>query len=198
MGLKDTINNNNKESNQNRARAMIFFRHHLHEALKAEYLTVKGLLILWNSLKEKFDHLKLLHLRLQDYKSINEYNSAMFRISSQMKLYGEKITKEDMLEKMFSTFHALNILLQQQYREKVAEQNNELLMKNHETRPTSSVPIPEVNTARINNNNHERGRGRGRRYGCGSKYMTSVKHEEICYRCGIEGIGDVPIVRPNI
>ena len=58
-----------------------------------------------------------------------------------------------MLEKTFSTFHASNVLLQQQYREKgfkkyseliscllVAEQNNELLMKNHETRPSGSNP----------------------------------------------------------
>ncbi|XP_068328772.1 uncharacterized protein [Pyrus communis] len=38
-------------------------------------------------------------------------------ISSQMKLCGETITEEDMLEKTFSTFHASNVLLQQQYRE---------------------------------------------------------------------------------
>ena len=82
----------------------------------------------------------------------------MFRISSQLKLCGEKVTDEDMLEKTFSTFHASNLLLQQQYREKgfkkysqliscllVAEQNNELLMKNHEARPTGSAPFPEVN-----------------------------------------------------
>ena len=71
-----------------------------------------------------------------------------------------KITNEDMLEKTFSTFHASNVLLQQKYREKgfrkyseliscllVAEQNNELLMKNHEARPTGSAPFPEVNAA---------------------------------------------------
>ena len=99
-----------------------------------------------------------MHLRLQDYKTVSEYNSAMFRISSHLELCGEKVTDEDMLEKTFSTFHASNLLLQQQYREKgfkkysqliscllVAEQNNELLMKNHEARPTGSAPFPEVN-----------------------------------------------------
>ncbi|KAJ9558153.1 hypothetical protein OSB04_012767 [Centaurea solstitialis] len=66
----------------------------------------------------------------------------MFRITSQLTLCGKKITDEEMLEKTFSTFHASNMLLQQQYRERgfkkycdliscllVAEQNNELLMK---------------------------------------------------------------------
>ncbi|KAL0365064.1 UNVERIFIED_CONTAM: hypothetical protein Sangu_0604000 [Sesamum angustifolium] len=110
----------------------------------------------------------------------------MFRISSQLKLCGEQITDADMLEKTFSTFHASNMLLQQQYREKgftkyfeliscllVAEQNNELLLKNHEFRPTGSAPFAEVNVATRNHYNHEsyrgRGRGRGRNHsrGCG-------------------------------
>ena len=99
-----------------------------------------------------------MHLRLQDFKTVTEYNSVVFRISSQRKLCTGNITDSDMLEKTFSTFHALNMLLQQQYREKgfkkyseliscllVAEQNNELLMKNHELYPTSSTPFPKVN-----------------------------------------------------
>ncbi|GKC41294.1 hypothetical protein Tco_1059016 [Tanacetum coccineum] len=87
-----------------------------------------------------------------------------------------------MLEKTFSTFHASNMLLQQQYRERgfkkyhelisvllVAEQNNELLMKNHQARPTGSTALPEANATsnvrgrgRGNNRENERGRGRGR------------------------------------
>ena len=82
------------------------------------------------------------HLRLQDYKSVSEYNSALFKITSKLKLGGEKITEADKLEKTFSTFHANNIVLQTQYRKKgfvkysqliscllVAEKNNELLLK---------------------------------------------------------------------
>ena len=115
-----------------------------------------------------------MHLRLQDYKIVSEYNSSMFRISSQLKLCGEKVTDEDLLEKTFCTFHASNLLLQQQYREKgfkkysqliscllVAEQNNELLMKNHEARPTGSAPCPEVNVTAYQPHNQIQGRGRG-------------------------------------
>ncbi|KAI5666713.1 hypothetical protein M9H77_16566 [Catharanthus roseus] len=111
MGLGDTIKENNTTLNQDRAKTMIFLRHHLHEDFKVEYLTVKDLHILWNKLKERYDHLKLvvltkarydwLYLRLQDFKSINEYTS--------------------------------------------------LLMKNHETRSTSSIPFPEVNATRASN-----------------------------------------------
>ena len=78
----------------------------------------------------------------QNSPEINE------KISSQLKLCRDNITEEDMLEKTFTTFHASNVLLQQQYRERrfteysqliscllVAEQNNELLMKNHQSVP---------------------------------------------------------------
>nr|XP_017239229.1 PREDICTED: uncharacterized protein LOC108212006 [Daucus carota subsp. sativus] len=188
MGLGDTIKEGNVKTEQEKAKAMIFLRHHLHEGLKTEYLTVKDPLNLWNDLKERYDHQKTvilpkarydwLHLRLQDYKSVSEYNSAMFKITSQLKLCGENVTDKDMLEKTYSTFHANNMLLQQQYRERgftkyselisvllLAEQNNELLMKNHQARPTGSTPFPEVNA--VTNNDFGRGRGRGRGFGRG-------------------------------
>ena len=119
--LGETIKDGNNASNQDKAKAMIFLRHHLHEGLKAKYLTIKDSLVLWNNLKERYDHQKTvilpkarydwMHLRLQDYKTVSEYNSAMFRISSQLKLFGEKVTDENMLEKTFSTFHVSNLLL---------------------------------------------------------------------------------------
>ena len=59
--------------------------------------------------KSRYDR---MHLRLQDFKSVNEYNSALFKISSQLKLCGDNITEEDMLEKTFTTFHASNVLLE--------------------------------------------------------------------------------------
>jgi len=43
----------------------------------------------------------------------------------------------------------------------VAEQNNELLMKNHEARPAGVAPFPEVNASQHNHFRKARGRGRG-------------------------------------
>ncbi|XP_056694867.1 uncharacterized protein [Spinacia oleracea] len=195
---------------------MIFLRHHLHEGLKTEYLTVKDPQILWSNLKKS--------------------QPAMFKITSQLKLCGEKITDADMLEKTYSTFHANNVVLQTQYREKdfekyseliscllVAEQNNELLMKNHEAPPTGSTPFPGVNVTshygiESKNKDHAsssgrdrgqwRGRGRGfggygRGRGCYSKISHSLQKWDrkdgkgdkgksenvtsVCYRCGGKG-----------
>ena len=164
---------------------MIFLRHHLDEGLKNEYLTIKNPLVLWKNLKERYDHQKTvilhkarydwMHLRLQDFKTIVEYNSALFKISPKLQLCGEKITESYMLEKTYSTLHASNVLLQQQYRERrfakyfesiscllVAEQNNESLLQNHQSRLTGSASITEVNVASSSGRGCSRGRGHGR------------------------------------
>ena len=237
MNLGETIKEGNATSIQEKAKAMIFLCHHLHEELKMEYLTIKDPCILWKNLKQRYDHQKTvilpkaryewMHLRLQDFKSVSDYNSALFKISSKLLLCGEKITDADMLEKTFSTFHASNMLLQQQYREKgfkqyseliscllVAEQNNELLMKNHESRPTGTTPFPEVNAVNFNNRGRGRGRGRDRGRGRNSYYFrgghsnhpnfkrttrnddhkgkapqgkNSKDDEHKCFRCGMTG-----------
>ena len=70
-------------------------------------------------------------------------------------------------------FHASNVLLQQQYQERrftkyyeliscllVAEQNNELLTRNHQSRPIGSEPFLEVNA--ISSQTCGCGWGRGR------------------------------------
>ncbi|KAK8349283.1 hypothetical protein V6Z12_A06G132100 [Gossypium hirsutum] len=184
-GLGETIKEGNEESTQDKPKAMIFLRHHLHEA-----------------------RYEWLNLRLQDFKFVSDYNSAMFRITSQLNLCREKITDAEMLEKTYSTFHANNVVLQTQYYEKgfqkyfeliscllVAEQNNELLMKNHELHPTGSAPFPEANVSLHNGQElkethhanssvrgHGRGRGRGRGhrygYGRGGRFKTSHSYQK--------------------
>ncbi|XP_049393392.1 uncharacterized protein LOC125857790 [Solanum stenotomum] len=77
-GLDATITQGNEASNQDKAKAMIFLRHHLDEGLKIEYLTVKDPLELWTDLKGRYDHLKAtvlpraryewMHLQFQDVK----------------------------------------------------------------------------------------------------------------------------------
>ncbi|XP_051127373.1 uncharacterized protein LOC127248868 [Andrographis paniculata] len=97
----------------------------------------------------------------------------MFKITSQLRHCGENVSESYMMEKTFSTFHASNMVLQQQYRERgfqkyselitcllLAEQNNELLLKNHESRPTGANPFPEANA--IQPENPMRGRGQVR------------------------------------
>ncbi|GAV84328.1 UBN2 domain-containing protein, partial [Cephalotus follicularis] len=167
---------------------LIFLRHHIDDGMKYEYLTVENPLELWQNLNDRFEHLKAVvlpkalndwsQLRFQDFKTVSEYNSTLFKIVSQLKMCGEVITEDMLLEKTYRTFHASNMLLQQQnrlygftkYRELIgslliAEQNNELLLQNHESRLTGSVPLPEVNAT--SSDFRGQGRGRGREHGRG-------------------------------
>ncbi|KAL0435264.1 UNVERIFIED_CONTAM: hypothetical protein Sradi_0234300 [Sesamum radiatum] len=186
--LGETIKENTSASKKDCAKAMILLLHHLHESLKSQYLTVKSPFQLWKSLKDRFDHQKTvilpharyewIQLRLQDFKTIAEYNSEMFQIVSKLRLSGEDVTDEQMLEKAFSTFHASNLVLQQQYRERgfktyseliscllVAEENNQLLLNNHHTRPTGSKPLPQNSAALPEANATSSRKGRGRYHG---------------------------------
>ncbi|XP_068322595.1 uncharacterized protein [Pyrus communis] len=142
--LGDTIREESSSSSQDRTKAIIFIRRHLDETLKSKY-NHQTMVILPRARYE------WTHLRIQDFKSMAKYNSALFRITSQMKLCGDIITEEHMLGKTLSTFHASN--------------NNELLMKNHHSQPTGSAPFPEVNADSLEVNatscggdNHKRGR----------------------------------------
>ena len=119
-----------------------------------------------------------------DFKNITEYNSAMFRIISQLNLCRKEVSEMDKLEKTYSTFPPANMLLQQQYRGMeftkysellshllIAERHNELLMKNHDNRPVGSSSLPEINQANYNRRERDHGprRGRGRGRGCGQR-----------------------------
>ncbi|XP_013617551.1 PREDICTED: GATA zinc finger domain-containing protein 14-like [Brassica oleracea var. oleracea] len=100
-----------------------------------------------------------------------------------LRLCGEVVTEEELLEKTYSTFHSSNVILQQQYRMKgfatytdliscllLAEANNELLMKNSEARPVGTTPLPETNEVEnkepnecnyVRNNKRSHGNDRG-------------------------------------
>ena len=81
---------------------------------------------------------------------------------------------------MYTNFHTSNILLHQQNKERhftkyseliawflVVEQNNELLLKNHQSHPIGFVSLLEANAISVSN--HRRGHGHGHYYrrGCG-------------------------------
>ena len=60
IGPGDTIKDDNETSSQNTEKSMIFLCCHLHEELKIEYLTIKDSLILWQNLKERYNHKRQL------------------------------------------------------------------------------------------------------------------------------------------
>ena len=78
MNLGDTIKENIDASIQDRAKALIFLRHHLHEQLKSEYLTIIKPYVLLKCLNKRFNHQKIIVLPKArydwmhlDYKILN-------------------------------------------------------------------------------------------------------------------------------
>ncbi|KAL0338932.1 UNVERIFIED_CONTAM: hypothetical protein Sangu_1415300 [Sesamum angustifolium] len=211
--LGETIKENTTASEQDCAKAMILLRHHLHESLKSQYLTVKSPFQLWKSLKDRFDHQKTvilpraryewIQLRLQDFKTIAEYNSEMFRIVSKLRLCGEDVTDEQMLEKIFSTFHASNLVLQQQYREPALPEANATSSRKGSGRSHGSPQGHSYGRGRGRGRGHGgRGRGRGNDRGnhhntwinpniqkMGSRQRINMRktNGDICHRCGMSG-----------
>ena len=108
------------------AQALVFMRHHLDPTLQLQYLTVTSTHASWVSLQNQFNHQRTIylpkarydwiHLRVQDYPTIAEYITKMYKITSQLSLCGEPIDDAQMIEKTLSTFHVANIILPQQYR----------------------------------------------------------------------------------
>ncbi|GJT03067.1 hypothetical protein Tco_0824236 [Tanacetum coccineum] len=169
MGALATIQEGNKCTEETKAKADVFLHQHIDEMLEFEYLKCDDPSILWKDLEIRFNNQREVLLpsardewnilRFQDFKKVNEYTSALFRICRTLRFCGQTVTEEDI-------YSDLNVNLL------VAEKNNELLMKNHQSRPTGSLALPEVNTVNNNDNKisgskrgrgnpHVRGRGRG-------------------------------------
>ncbi|XP_022567254.1 uncharacterized protein LOC106399040 [Brassica napus] len=167
--LGDAIIEGNNETDKNRYRAISIIRHHLIEGLKDQYLTMENPLDLWTALQRRYDHQKTVllpkakhewkNLRFMDYKSMDEYNSVLFKIVSMMRLCGEEVTEKELLDKTFSTFHLTNVLLQQ-----------------HEMRPIGTAALPEAKEAEkkdpkecnhVHDDKRSHGKGRSRYKGRG-------------------------------
>ncbi|XP_056850458.1 uncharacterized protein LOC130511798 [Raphanus sativus] len=202
--ILDTIKEGNKTASHEKAKAVIFLRKHLDENLTHDYARIKDPLDLWKALKERFDNQKKItlphaldewaNLRFQDFEKVETYNSAILRIAAQLEYCGKPVTEAEMLEKTYQTFHKNHYVLQEQYRNRgytrfselavalmIAEKNNELLIKNHNIRPTGTKAFPEVNATDVKNpergNVSYRGRGRGRGYGRGRGHRFNRGNE---------------------
>lgn len=122
---------------------------------------------LWDALRRRFDHLRLIslpaarndwiHLRVMDHPTIASYNSTLFRITSQLNVCGQPVSEDDQIKKTLSTFPAANMTLSQVYRQRhytqysdliammlLAEKNDLLLMQNSKLRPPGTIPKPEI------------------------------------------------------
>ncbi|XP_015629521.1 uncharacterized protein [Oryza sativa Japonica Group] len=160
--------------------ALFLLRLYIHKDLKHEYMLETSPLNLWKALKERYDQQKELiwpetnyewvHLRLQDFKTVAEYNRAVHNICSRLKFCEQEPTEAEKIEKTLSTMLPEDRILTQQYRANnfqkhsllihtltQAERHHELSLKNAQQRPPGSAPLPEVHFNVQNNAKNKKG-----------------------------------------
>ena len=109
------------------ANALHFLRHHMSPTLKNEYMAERSASALWAALKARFARLRYtiqpkaeaewIHLRYADFKTVEEYNSALHRICTSLQLCGATITDSQKIEKTLSTFHPNALQSARNYRQ---------------------------------------------------------------------------------
>jgi hypothetical protein len=98
-------------SDAKKAQALHFLRHHLSTTLKNEYMTERDPKVLWDSLRECFENIESMilpklkcdwqNLRYQDYKNVEDYNTALYGIVTRMKLCKLPVEDKDPIEKNY-------------------------------------------------------------------------------------------------
>ena len=148
--------------------ALFIIRNHIHPDLKAEYVMEEEPSALWIALKTRYEQQKAVilpeanhdwtHIRLQDYKSIGDYNHAVHRVCAKLRFCEKEPSEEDKIEKTLQTMLPSDRVLQHQYRARnyqtysalirdllQAEKHDELTLRNHHQRKVGTAPMPEVN-----------------------------------------------------
>ena len=83
---------------------------------------------LWNNLKQRYEQQKAIvlpetshewnYVHLQDFKTVDEYNHVVHRVSQKLQFCGKEPTEAEKIEKILSTMLPSEIILTLSYREK--------------------------------------------------------------------------------
>jgi hypothetical protein len=151
-----------------RYNALYIIRHHIYLDLKSEYVHKEEPSVLWTALQNHYEQQKAvilpkanhdwIHLCLQDYKFIGDYNHDVYMIYVKLWFCEKEPSGEDKIEKTLTTmlpsdrvlkhqYHARNY---QRYSELIhdllqAEKHDELAMRNYDQHIIGMAQLPEVN-----------------------------------------------------
>jgi hypothetical protein len=100
-------------SNMSKFSALKVMRNHIHPDLKMEYMYEEDPRVLWTSRKNRYEQHKSIvlpevmhewnNLRLQDFKTVDEFNHVVHKICSKLRFCEREHTEADKIEKTLST-----------------------------------------------------------------------------------------------
>ncbi|XP_040258515.1 uncharacterized protein [Aegilops tauschii subsp. strangulata] len=182
-----------------RAICSAFSRHHLSPTLKDKYMAERSASGLWTALQQRFERLKYtvkpraeaewIRLRFADFKTVGEYNSALHRICTTLRLCGTEITDTQKIEKTLSTFHPDAVQSSRNYRQgnytryselidvlQVAEAQDEVLKKNFVAQPLGGSSRQEVNALKVRKPQQKKRGRKGKKKG--PQPSAPAKHQK--------------------
>jgi hypothetical protein len=117
--------------------ALYIIRNHPHVDLKSEYVMEEEPNILWAALQTRYEQQKAMilpeanhdwtMLRLQDFKSIGEYNHVVHKLCARLRFCEKEPSEADKIESTLQTMLPLDRILQHQYRVKNYQTYSDLI-----------------------------------------------------------------------
>ncbi|XP_056856874.1 uncharacterized protein LOC130506261, partial [Raphanus sativus] len=134
-GLSECIIKDDHGTENEKYKALTVMRHHLNVELRNQYQDIQSLRCLWKELKSRYTKVILpkarhewMSLSFRDFGSVEKYNYALSKVAHTLMFYGEKLTEEKLLEKVFSTVDPKDLFLQLTYRDKGFTTYNDLFL----------------------------------------------------------------------
>jgi hypothetical protein len=152
--------------------------------------------VLWDALQTRYEHQKIVILpeanhdwtilRLQDFKSIGEYNHVVHKIYARLWFCKKEPFKANKVETTLQTMLPLDRILQHHYRAKnyqtcsdlvhdllQEEKHDELTLRNHHQRSIGSAPLPEVHYNMKSNEKDDGSKNQHEKFG---KVKAKARH----------------------
>ncbi|XP_050387922.1 uncharacterized protein LOC126804394 [Argentina anserina] len=144
----------------------------MDKVLNKQYLKYTYPSVLWDTLKEQFDHVhdarlptlleEWIYVHLLDFAKVHDYNQKMLNLQTNLNLCGKEKTDNDMIEKTLETFSESASEIVHPYRLdyeakriksfadlmnllKKKERHHEIILNNNNLRLAGTKRVPEAN-----------------------------------------------------
>jgi hypothetical protein len=117
--------------------ALYIIRHHIHPNLKSEYVLEEEPSVLWIALQNRYEQRKVVilfegnhdwvHLHLQDYKSIGDYNHVIHKICTKLQFCEKEPSDKEKIGKTLMTMLTSDRVLKHQYHARNYQHYSELV-----------------------------------------------------------------------
>ena len=233
-GLTETIHESFKLPSNNTSQAQevvkkaskaaFILLRHMEPSLRKHYQRQENPAVIWQSLEQRFNtdrertELPILQnewerLRFYNFKSVTEFASELYRITTEMEHCGDKVTEQQKIQKTLSTFHPQNYAISTELEMKSyetfdtlvsvllrQEKHLNLIQRNYDERLKSNEAVKSVDKhtepeSHFTSKNSMKFKRQNKRFHKSNKKVKGIKRSNkqgksshnTCYKCGMRG-----------